>query len=274
MNSFISACKEFAQASLFEHDDFNSKEPTPELASVIIHRLNNMCKGIGLREGWVPSTTFWLIDNEEYIGCGNIRHALTDQLRKFGGHIGYDIRPSKWRQGYGTMQLRLLLAEAAKLGIQNALITCSAENKASAKVIEKNGGIFKDCIVNINDGKERLTLRYTADTGLKDGVLYTTGKPWFHGSNVLFDTLREGSTITQWEALAEAFSHQPTMLGIGDDMSIEHNGTQPGFLYMIDEPLIPGEDIYMHPRTSMEPGLEWLTVKPLKVRQIKGLPNL
>lgn len=31
---------------------------------------------------------------------------------------------------------------------------------------------------------------------------------WYHGSNQVFSKLREGSTITQWRALAEAFSHQ------------------------------------------------------------------
>ena len=36
---------------------------------------------------------------------------------------------------------------------------------------------------------------------------------WYHGSNKQFDVLQEGSTITQWRELAEAFSHQPNMLG-------------------------------------------------------------
>lgn len=34
---------------------------------------------------------------------------------------------------------------------------------------------------------------------------------WYHGSNKVFDVLKEGSTVTQWKNLAEAFSHQPTM---------------------------------------------------------------
>lgn len=28
---------------------------------------------------------------------------------------------------------------------------------------------------------------------------------WFHGSNIVLSELREGSTITQWKELAEAF---------------------------------------------------------------------
>lgn len=60
---------------------------------------------------------------------------------------------------------------------------------------------------------------------------------WYHGSNVLFDVLEEGSTITQWKELAEAFSHQPKQLGYDDDGTITHNGTEKGFLFVIDEPI-------------------------------------
>ena len=39
---------------------------------------------------------------------------------------------------------------------------------------------------------------------------------WYHGSNIRFEVLKKGSTITQWKALAEAFSHQPSGLGYDD----------------------------------------------------------
>jgi len=91
---------------------------------------------------------------------------------------------------------------------------------------------------------------------------------WYHGSNMLFAELKEGSTITQWRELAEAFSHKPTLLGYEDDGSISHNGTEKGYLYIIDEPLTPGQDIYPHPRTTMDENAEFLTRRPLKVRLI------
>lgn len=56
------------------------------------------------------------------------------------------------------------MAEAAKLGIKNALITCSTGNAASIRVIEKSRGILIDCINNIIDGRERPTFRYRIDT--------------------------------------------------------------------------------------------------------------
>ena len=59
---------------------------------------------------------------------------------------------------------------------------------------------------------------------------------WYHGSSRVFSELRENSTITQWRELAEAFSHQPGWLSYDDDGTISHNGTKPGYLYVIDEP--------------------------------------
>jgi hypothetical protein len=90
---------------------------------------------------------------------------------------------------------------------------------------------------------------------------------WFHGSPLELTELAPGSTITQWKSLAEAFSHKPSVLEydhVGG--AIKHNGTLPGFLYMIDEPIIEGENTYKHPNTSMDDCVEWLTKKPLKLR--------
>lgn len=91
---------------------------------------------------------------------------------------------------------------------------------------------------------------------------------WYHGSNMIFSELRTGSTITQWRELAEAFSHQPSALGYDDDGTISHNGTEKGYLYIIDEPIVIGVDIYQHPRTTMDENAEFLTKRPLKVKMI------
>ena len=98
-----------------------------------------------------------------------------------------------------------------------------------------------------------------------------TDAPWYHGSDKLFSELASGSTITQWRELAEAFSHQPGWLSYEDDGSISHNGTKPGDLYVIDEPVAVGEDIYQHPRTTMDSNAEFLTKRPLRVKLVKTL---
>lgn len=95
---------------------------------------------------------------------------------------------------------------------------------------------------------------------------------WYHGSNLPLTQLREGSTITPWQALAEAFSHKPAMLCYDDDGRITHNGTEKGYLYQIAEPLVIGRDIQQHPRTTMDPGAEFLVKRPLSVQLIAELP--
>lgn len=94
---------------------------------------------------------------------------------------------------------------------------------------------------------------------------------WYHGSNLILSELREGSTITQWRALAEAFSHKPTMLCCDDDGMIFHNGVQTGYLYAIDEPIEIGTDVYPHPRTTMEENAEFLTRRSLPLKLIQKL---
>lgn len=92
--------------------------------------------------------------------------------------------------------------------------------------------------------------------------------PWYHGSDKGFDLLSEGSTVTQWRELAEAFSHKPALLSIDDNGQIQHNGSRKGILYQIDEPLSVGNGLRPHPNSAMEKGLEFLTTRPLRVRRI------
>lgn len=91
---------------------------------------------------------------------------------------------------------------------------------------------------------------------------------WYYGSNVLFSELRANSTITQWKELAEAFSHQPSTLEYDDSGVISHDGVEKGYLYRIDESIDIENDIYRHPRTTMDENVEFLTKRPLKVTMI------
>ena len=58
-----------------------------------VAKLDAAAKGVGLRAGWVPHSTFWLIDGHgEIVAVSNLRHALTEYLLRWGGHIGCGIR--------------------------------------------------------------------------------------------------------------------------------------------------------------------------------------
>lgn len=96
------------------------------------------------RAGWVPCTTLWYLDGVHYLGRLAIRHRLTPHLLEQGGHIGYDVRRSARRQGHATAMLRAALPAARGLSIGRALVTCDADNVASRRVIERNGGVLED----------------------------------------------------------------------------------------------------------------------------------
>lgn len=88
------------------------------------------------------ATTYFTIrkrDNK-IIGSIQLRHHLTEELAKYGGHVGYGIRPLERGKGYGTAQLALILAKAKELNLSRIMISCYKDNHASAKVILKNGG--------------------------------------------------------------------------------------------------------------------------------------
>lgn len=105
--------------------------------------LEEQAQGIGLDPGFVPSSTFWLVDSaEDIVAVSNLRHALTESLLTFGGHIGFGVRPSARRQGYATETLRRTLIEARTLGIEDVLVTCDRSNIASANAILRNGGEY------------------------------------------------------------------------------------------------------------------------------------
>lgn len=93
---------------------------------------------------WVPSTDFWLVNKNRFLGFVNIRHRLNRHLATYGGHIGYSIRPSARGQGFGTQLLALALENAREMGLKKVLLTCDEGNPASQKIIERNGGQFQD----------------------------------------------------------------------------------------------------------------------------------
>lgn len=109
----------------------------------------------------VPQTTFWLVDHDVYVGRLSLRHTLNESLRRIGGHIGYDIRPSFRRQKYGTVALRLGLDQARRIGLHRVLVTCNAANIGSRGIIEVNGGILGDDFAAA--GRERPTCHYWID---------------------------------------------------------------------------------------------------------------
>lgn len=151
-DSWMEAIKEFEAEN---RKGFWNYDGEPTDTADYIARTENEHKGIVEREDWVPSTTFWLVDKDQFVAHTNIRHELNDYLRERGGHIGYAVRPTARRQGYGTKILELAIEEARKLGITDLLVTCDASNMPSRKIIEGNGGMLQE-VVPAREGEDAI----------------------------------------------------------------------------------------------------------------------
>lgn len=71
----------------------------------------------------------------------NIRLKLNERLIKFGGHIGYSIRPTERRKGYNKINLYLGLKVCDEYGIDKVFMDADLENPASWKTMEALGGV-------------------------------------------------------------------------------------------------------------------------------------
>ena len=115
---------------------FNKYRKALENFQEYLEELDNFSKGKGLPQGRVSYSTFWLISENEVVGVVRIRHQEVES----GGHIGYDISPVYRKKGYGFQILKLALKKALEIGLKEVIVTCSINNIASKKIIEKNSG--------------------------------------------------------------------------------------------------------------------------------------
>ena len=109
-------------------------------------------------DGLVPDSTYFCLDTERsiFVGAVNIRHYLNEGLLLSGGHIGDGIRPSERGKGLGTRMIALALDKCRELSLERVLMCCDSDNFASARTIEKNGGVLE----NVVDGGGELVKRY------------------------------------------------------------------------------------------------------------------
>lgn len=140
----IAAIKERYKEGEISLKDFNNEMKKRKNASAFLKKLKDEKNGINLEKGRVAQIIYWLIDDKKYVGRLHLRKKLNKQLRVRGGNVGYEIRPSERKKGYGAEILRLGLLKAKAQGFKKILIDCRESNIASKKIIEANGGIFID----------------------------------------------------------------------------------------------------------------------------------
>ncbi len=137
-------------------------EPNWDCFECLIRKLRDNACGIDLGDGQVLHSTYWLMRDERIIGTCNLRHRITKEMEGYFGHIGYCVRPSERRRGYGTLMLAMCLQKASQMSIEQAILICMHHNLGSIGVIENNGGHLISEIHLPND--EFKTRRYHVPT--------------------------------------------------------------------------------------------------------------
>lgn len=104
--------------------------------------------------GRCQSKTFLLIreNDNKIVGTINVRWNLTEEMKRFGGNIGYGIRPTERRKGYNKINLYLGLIEAQKLGLDKVMLDCDVNNLGSSKTMQALGGVLERTEIDPYDG--------------------------------------------------------------------------------------------------------------------------
>ena len=95
--------------------------------------------------GFVPASAYIAVreSDNRIVGMTDIRHHINHPiLGLWGGHIGYTVRPSERRKGYGKKMLQLNLNECRKRNLTKVMLSCTSHNTASERTILANGGVF------------------------------------------------------------------------------------------------------------------------------------
>jgi predicted acetyltransferase len=111
---------------------------------------------IPVAAGRVHCDYLWIVEDDEYLGVIALRHALTEFLLRAGGHVGYGVRPTARGRGLAAWALHAILPRAREIGLERLLVTCDDTNLASARTIEKVGGVLED----VRETELGLTRRY------------------------------------------------------------------------------------------------------------------
>lgn len=116
-----------------------------------------------LPAGWVQSTQFLCIrpSDDRLVGMIQVRHSFNEYLERFGGHIGYSVRPTERRKGYAKQMLRACLPHCREIGLDRVLVTCDETNVGSRKTILANGGVYE--ITVREPGEDSRLERYWID---------------------------------------------------------------------------------------------------------------
>lgn len=207
MLKLVKPSKKYLKSFLRVMDDYRSDENhfgrggiDPLIKAIDEHKVDEYLqkladgeKGKNLKPGHVPGTRFWLLNDNEFVGSFDIRHKLTPNLEKIGGHIAANIAP-KYRGKYSSfVGIKMCLDQAKKIGLTSVLMTCDVKNTASFRAItgllklyggkqisDSRGDGFHQHRVWINTTQEKQMQKW--EKALDKFLQRYINEPWFEGA--------------------------------------------------------------------------------------------
>ncbi len=116
-----------------------------------------------------PGKAYLLIrdSDNKAIGMINIRHNLNEKMKKFGGNIGFGIRPTERHKGYGKIAVYLALKKAYDYFNLEEVMVDTPESNIEGNKIAIDFGAQLDRS-EINSANNQLTNVYHINT--KDAI--------------------------------------------------------------------------------------------------------
>jgi len=138
---YLAMVDEFESAG--EGYPYNNIELARRDFAAFVRELEDEERGVGLPPGVFPQITFVLVlAGRTVLGEIRFRPSVAPAHGPGPDNIGYNIRPTARRKGFGGRQLALVLDEARALGLPGVRLAVEGENPASAAIILKHGGVL------------------------------------------------------------------------------------------------------------------------------------
>lgn len=145
------------------HDNYIIHDPLDfdNWKTHIFSDYENNEKGLNLPEGFIPHITYWIIENEQYIGSVDIRLGISEKLYEYGGICGLAIIPEKRGKVNGLKAAKLAFEKIKELNISPIILTCEEDNEPSKRTIEHFPYKTKEIYETFLYGKMRRVIRYS-----------------------------------------------------------------------------------------------------------------